>query len=86
MYSSSCRRASCLRLLRYEHHPGVLRIATVMRSNPMVDRIPARHPTMRAPKGWTTRSAAAPMATPPARVAFSMCSYRDGVFYVFVTM
>jgi hypothetical protein len=47
---------------------------TVMMSNPTVDRIPARHPTMRAPNGWTTKSAAAPMATPPASVAFSMCS------------
>ncbi len=30
---------------------------------------------MRAPNGWTAMSAEAPMATPPASVAFSICSY-----------
>ena len=37
---------------------------------PRVEMTPAMPPTMRAPYGWTIRSAQAPMATPPASVAF----------------
>ena len=48
---------------------NALRITDIM-SKPSTDIMPAIAPTIRAPIGCTTRSAQAPMATPPARVAF----------------
>lgn len=36
--------------------------------------IPDRKPTIREPYGVIMNSAAVPMATPPARVAFWMCT------------
>ena len=43
-------------------------------SYPMVDQAPARLPITSAPSGVRIISAAAPTATPPASVAFWMCS------------
>ena len=45
-------------------------ILTDMCSYPIVDRAPAIAPVTIVPNGVTTMSAAAPIATPPARVAF----------------
>ena len=39
---------------------------------PTVDKIPAVEPIRSAPNGWTIISALAPIATPPAKVAFWM--------------
>ena len=47
---------------------------TWMYLKPHVDRMPARAPTVTAPPGVSIRSAHAPTATPPARVAFWRCS------------
>ena len=47
---------------------------TEANSKPQVEIIPAHPPIMSAPKGSTIKSAHAPMATPPAKVAFWMCS------------
>ena len=47
----------------------MLRITETL-SKPQTDIAPAVNPTIRAPNGWTTRSAHAPIATPPAKVAF----------------
>ena len=45
-------------------------VLTVKYANPSVDRTPATVPTITAPYGVVIKLALAPMATPPARVAF----------------
>ena len=47
---------------------------TVILLNPKTQIMPAIEPMVRAAHGPTSKSATAPMATPPARVAFWMCS------------
>ncbi len=55
-------------------------LLTVRYLNPQVERMPAAEPMMTAPTGVMIMSAHAPTATPPASVAFWMCSMQNFLF------